>query len=184
MTKAISPEAIAKGLVHVYTGDGKGKTTAALGLALRALGWGGRVVMIQFIKGYADIGEARFASGTNGQFELVQFAVDETRFIGEDDLPARKEAAAQAMDSAKAAVTGGNFDVVILDEVNNAVHYKLVDVEEVLSLIAAKPAHVELVLTGRCAPQSIVDAADYVTEMRHVKHPYENGVQARRCIDY
>lgn len=171
-------------LVHVYTGDGKGKTTAALGLALRAMGWGARVCMVQFIKGYPDLGEVRIAEELSGRFTLRQFAVDESRFIGEAKVQARREAALAAMEWAEQAIASGEYDLVILDEINNALHYGLVDVDRALAMIERRPPHVELILTGRGAPLRIVEVADYVTEMNLVKHPFDRGIQARPGIDY
>jgi cob(I)alamin adenosyltransferase len=184
MTKGENDQKPQDGLVHVYTGAGKGKTTAALGVALRALGWGIRVCVVQFIKGYAEIGEARFANGLGDRLVLRQFAVDTTRQIDEAKLWERREAAAAAMEFAEEVVSGGQYGLVILDEINNALHYGLIDTDRVLALIANKPAHVELILTGRNAPKPIIDAADYVTEMELVKHPFQKGVRARKGIDY
>ncbi len=175
---------IERGLVHVYTGDGKGKTTAALGLAFRALGWGARVCMVQFIKGYPDIGEAHLAEDLGDRFVLRQFAVDPTRDIDEAEVKRRREQAEAAMEFAQQVVSGGEFDVVILDEINNACHYGLVDATQVVSMIHSRPANVELVLTGRNAPDAIIEQADYVTEFKLVKHPHQRGIQARRGIDY
>lgn len=173
-----------KGLVTVYTGPGRGKTTAALGLALRVLGWGGRVCVVQFIKGYPEIGEGRFAQQFGDRFVLKQFAIDPTPSIREEDLPKRRQAAEQALAYAEATVSGGEYDLVILDEINNALHYGLIPLPRVLELVRTKPAHVELVLTGRDAPPEIVQAADYATEMLLIKHPFEKGIPARRGVDY
>ena len=174
---------IENGLVSVYTGSGRGKTTAALGLALRVLGWGGSVCVVQFIKGYPEIGEARFAEEFGEKFALRQFASDSTPSIREDDVMARREAAEQALGYAESMVTSGEYDLVILDEINNALHYGLISLPRVLKLIDNRPRHVELVLTGREAPAEIIEAADYVTEMKLVKHPFEKGIAARRGID-
>ncbi len=173
-----------KGLVTVYTGPGRGKTTAALGLALRVLGWGGRVCVVQFIKGYSEIGEAKFAEQFGDRFVLKQFAVDLTRSISEKEVAGRREAAEEALVYAEGAVSGGEFDLVVLDEINNALHYGLIDLPRVLKLIESKPTHVELVLTGRDAPPELVHAADYATEMLLIKHPFEKGIPARRGVDY
>lgn len=175
---------IEPGLVHVYTGDGKGKTTAALGLALRVLGWGGRVCVVQFIKGYADIGEARFAANFGDRLVLRQFASDSTRAIGEQDVPKRREEVRAALEFAKQTIESGEYDLVILDEVNNALHYNLIDLADVIPLIDHRPPGTELVLTGRNAPNAIVRKADYVTSMDAVKHPYQQNRPARKGIDY
>lgn len=171
-------------MVHVYTGNGKGKTTAALGLALRALGWGARVCDIQFLKGYPEIGEAKIAESFPDRFVLKQFVLDVSRAIDEAKVLERAQAANEAMYYAEEVVSGGEFDVVILDEINNALHYGLIDQARVLRMIEGKPAHVELVLTGRDAPSQIIDAADYVTEMVLVKHPFQKGIGARKGVDY
>lgn len=173
-----------KGLVHVYTGDGKGKTTCALGLALRIMGWGGRVCVVQFIKGYLEIGEAKFSEAYPYQFTLKQFEIDSTRGITESEVAERKDSADRALRYALGVVFGGEYDLVILDEINNAMHYKLISVEDVMDLIAKKPAGTELVLTGRNAPEKIVQTADYVTVMQMEKHPYKKNIGARPGIDY
>jgi cob(I)alamin adenosyltransferase len=180
----VSDPLLESGLVSVYTGSGRGKTTAALGLALRVLGWGGRVCVVQFIKGYPEIGEACFADTFGDRFELRQFATDATPSIREDDVLQRRAAAEDALGYAELAVAGGKYDLVILDEINNALHYRLISPSRVLKLIQTKPEHVELVLTGREAPAEIIEAADYVTEMKQVKHPFEKGISARRGVDY
>jgi cob(I)alamin adenosyltransferase len=173
-----------KGLVTVYTGAGRGKTTAALGLALRVLGWGGRVCMIQFIKGYSEIGEVRFADQYGDRFEIRQFAIDLSPSIRQADVLQRREAAELALSYAETAISGGDYDLVILDEINNALHYDLISTQAVLAIVKGRPAHVELVLTGRDAPPEIIEAADYVTEMLHTKHPFQKGIPARRGVDY
>jgi len=175
---------IRKGMVHVYTGDGKGKTTAALGLALRALGWGAKVCDVQFLKGYPEIGEAKIVENFPGRFVLKQFIRDTSRSIDEVEVLERVRAANEAMGYAEKIVGGGEFDVVILDEINNALHYGLIDEARVLRVIESKPVHVELILTGRGAPSRIIDVADYVTEMVLVKHPFQKGIKARKGIDY
>ncbi len=175
---------IERGLVHVYTGDGKGKTTAALGLALRALGWGLRVMMIQYIKGYADLGEIKFAKEYGKNFAMHQFALDTSRDIPEEKVKARQAEVEKAMEFAEHAVNSGEYDLVILDELNVAIHYGLVDVKRVVELVEGKPASVELVVTGRNAPGQLAALADYVTESLMVKHPFEQGTMARPGIDY
>lgn len=172
------------GLVHVYTGSGKGKTTAALGVALRAMGWGARVCVVQFIKGYPDIGEAHFQKLLPDQFTLKQFAIDCSRSIGKEKVAQRQKSVKEALAFAEQVISGGEYDLVILDEINNAVHCGLIEVRRVLDLIKLKPTHLELILTGRNAAPEIVEAADYVTEMRGIKHPYEKGLPARKMVDY
>ena len=171
-------------MVHVYTGDGKGKTTAALGLALRALGWGLRVCFIQFVKGYPEIGEMKIAPAFDGRFEIHQFALDLSRDIDESKVLARRAAAEEAMRFAESAVASREYDLVVLDEINVAVHYGLIDAARVLSLISKKPKRVELVLTGRNAKQAIIEAADYASVISKFKHPYDRGALARKGIEY
>ena len=171
-----------RGLVQVYTGNGKGKTSAAFGLALRATGRGLKVYIIQFIKGGFDYGEL-YTVDKLPNLTLKAFGRGE--FI--TAKPPDKEdvrLAEQALQLAKQTVKSGKYDVIILDEVNVALTLKLIDLEEVLKLIQNKPNHVELVLTGRNAPVQVIDASDYVTEMREVKHPYSKGYQSRKGIEY
>ncbi|MCE5322586.1 cob(I)yrinic acid a,c-diamide adenosyltransferase [bacterium] len=173
-----------RGLVHVYTGEGKGKTTAALGIALRAAGWGLKVCIIQFIKGYSDIGEAVFARQFPDKLTLKQFAADSSRCIDKQKVSKRKRETENAMAYAEEIVSNDAFDLVILDEINNAAHCNLIGVSRILRLIANKPEHLELILTGRNAAPEVIEAADYVTEMKQIKHPFERGIQARKGIDY
>jgi cob(I)alamin adenosyltransferase len=140
--------------------------------------------VIQFIKGYPDIGEARFAQEFPERLTLKQFAIDLSRGIDERKVVQRRSEAEAAMLFAEEAMAGGDFDLIILDEINNALHYGLIDVSRLLTFIRTKPEHMEVILTGRSAPQEIIEAADYVTELRLVKHPYEQGVQARKGVDY
>jgi cob(I)alamin adenosyltransferase len=171
-----------RGLIQVYTGDGKGKTSAAFGLALRAVGRGLKVYVIQFIKGGFDYGEL-YVVERLPNFRLKAFG--RGKFVTafpptEDDVKLAKE----AFELAKEVVSGGEFDVVVLDEINVALHLKLIETEEVVDLIRRKPKHVELILTGRYAPSEVVELADLVTEMKEVKHPYTKGVSPRKGIDY
>jgi len=171
-----------KGLVEVYTGNGKGKTSAAFGLALRAIGRGLKVYIIQFIKGGFDYGELHILEKLPN-LELKAFG--RGRFItqkppGKEDIALAEE----ALTLAHGVVKSGEYDVVILDEVNVALSLKLISLDDVLELIKSKPKHVELVLTGRYAPEEIIEVADLVTEMTEVKHPFNKGYQARRGIEY
>jgi cob(I)alamin adenosyltransferase len=170
------------GLIEVYTGDGKGKTTAALGLAVRASGEGLRVYIIQFMKGWPHYGEL-VALQHQPNITLVQFGRPEfARREGPDPRDVRMAQAAwqHGLD----ILTAGKYDVVILDEINVALDYGLLSLDQVLALLDAKPPHVELVLTGRAAHPQIIERADLVTEMRSIKHPYDKGVKARRGIEY
>lgn len=168
------------GYVHVYTGDGKGKTTAALGLALRAAGAGLQVYIAQFIKGrhYCEL-DALAVHGD--RIALEQFG--RGCFIHRDPEPEDVEAARRGIERVRSVLEGGAHRLVILDEANVAVTKGLFSVADLLSLIDARPQNVELVITGRGAPPELVDRADLVTEMREVKHYYTSGVRARHGIE-
>jgi cob(I)alamin adenosyltransferase len=170
-----------KGLVQVYTGNGKGKTTASLGLALRAIGRGLKVYMIQFMKG-SKYGELLAAEKLES-FKIVQYG--RASFV-DKDKPAEIDIsyAREALEHAEKIITSGDYDLVILDEINVALNYKLIPLEKVIALISKKPRHVELLLTGRYAPKKLVELADLVTEMLDIKHPFTEGVLAREGIDY
>ena len=172
------PEA-RRGLIQVYTGDGKGKTTAALGLALRAAGQGMRVGFIQFIKG-ETCGEHRFVSRYH-PFEIVQMGGGGRR-AGSGDEPSA--AARHTLSYAREQMLSGRYDLLVLDEVLVAIRKGLITTQAVLDLMAARPDAVELVLTGRDAPPEIVARADLVTEMRLIKHPFQKGIAARAGIEY
>ena len=170
-----------EGFVQVYTGDGKGKTTASLGLVLRALGQGLRPAVLQFMKSDPTWGE--IVTLRKLGVPVVQCGLDHWVLKGEasdDDLAS----AAKGLERARALVLGGEHDVVILDELVTAVFFELVPLDAVLDLIAARPSAVELVITGRRAPEELIAAADLVTEMRPLKHYYDAGVKARRGIEY
>jgi len=175
-------ERLEKGLTQVYTGDGKGKTSAAFGLALRAIGRGLKVYVIQFIKGGFDYGELHIMHKLPN-FRLKAFG--RGKFITEMP-PTDKDVklAQEAFALAQEVVNSNEYDVVILDEINVALNMKLVGVDEVVDLIRNKPEHVELVLTGRHAPPEVIEAADLVTEMKEIKHPYTKGVPPREGIEY
>jgi cob(I)alamin adenosyltransferase len=171
-----------KGLVQVYTGDGKGKTSAAFGLALRASGRGLEICIIQFIKGGFDYGELhvvnRLPNVTLKAFGRGKFVTEKP--AKEEDIKLAEEALAMAQE----VVKSGKYDIVVLDEINVALKLDLIRLEKVLGLIKNKPKHVELVLTGRHAPSEIVEVADLVTEMKEIKHPFNKGYQARKGIEY
>jgi cob(I)alamin adenosyltransferase len=168
-----------KGYMQVYTGDGKGKTTAALGLALRALCAGGRVYFGQFMKGQ-DYSELKAAERFDG-LTLVQFG--DPHFIHGKPSPEDLAHARSGLLQIDEALASDCYDVVILDEANTAMSCELLSPREVLDVLARRPARIEVVLTGRGAPQEILDAADLVTEMREVKHYYKMGVDARVGIE-
>lgn len=171
-----------RGLVQVYTGNGKGKTTAAFGLALRALGHGWRVSILQFMKGDAKYGEvcamARFSGCTIAQFGRDTL-VDINHPTLEDLVLAQKGYSAIEHIFAK-----NDCDLLILDELNVAVTLKLLPEEEVVNLLKRRPLNMEVIITGRYAPKSILDCADLITEMLPVKHPYEVGIEPREGIEF
>ena len=170
-----------RGLIHVYTGDGKGKTTAALGMALRAAGHGWRTYIAQFMKGQ-DYGELQAAELLDGLLTIQQFG--QPTFVHVDQAtPEDVRMAQEGLDAARTAMLGGDYGLVVLDEVNVALFFKLLTVEDVLAFLDQKPPDVELVLTGRRVPQQILDRAHYVTDMREVKHPYQQGIVARKGIE-
>ena len=170
-----------KGYSHVYTGPGKGKTTAALGLGLRAAGAGLKVHMLQFMKGrrYSELDALEnipgFTFSQHGRDEFVNKEKPEQIDI---DL------AQQGFEYAKEIIKKEKYDLVILDEINVAVDFNLIDVDDVLEIVEGKPEKLELVLTGRYAHPKITRIADYVTEMLEIKHPYQHGVEARKGIDF
>jgi len=170
-----------QGCVQVYTGNGKGKTTAALGLALRAVGRGLKVCVFQFIKGGGPYGEHLIAEKLAPLFTIIQ--TGRPGWVNTKDITEDRRVAQEALLQAKELLTSGEYDLFICDEINGAVGFSLLDVEQVLELISLKPERVELVLTGRNAHERVIEAADLVTEMREVKHYYKAGVPARSCIE-
>jgi cob(I)alamin adenosyltransferase len=174
-----------RGLVIVYTGKGKGKTTAALGIVLRAVGHGYRVGMIQFIKGEWYYGELSSSKRLEPEFEMIAAGKG---FVGiiDDDHPIEdhQQAAKQALAVAREKLASGLYDVLILDEINYAVKLNLLSEQDILDLIASRPLKTTIVLTGNYAPEKVVQAADLVTEMREIKHPYQSGIKAKKGIDF
>ncbi len=177
-----SPASLSRGLVQVFTGEGKGKTSAALGIVLRALGHGLRVYIVYFMKGDYPYGER----GILSKLPNVKFDSFGGRgFLDPANItPDDKEQAGKALAAAREAMLSGNYDLVVLDEVNVATAFELIELDEVLELINDKPQNVELILTGRRADTEIIKLADVVTEMLKIKHPYDKGIKARKGIDY
>jgi cob(I)alamin adenosyltransferase len=170
-----------QGLVQIYTGEGKGKTTAALGLALRALGRNLKVYMLQFLKG-EDTGELHAGRLFGDNFVIEQTGLK--GFIHRGKInPADAHRAREALQAAKKILSGGEYDLVILDEINVALYFELISIHEVVQVLAARAPHVEVVLTGRYAPPELVEMADLVTEMKNIKHYYQAGVSAREGIE-
>ena len=173
------------GLVIVYTGNGKGKTTAALGMALRAVGHDYKVCMIQFIKGSWHYGEMSSSKKLEPEFELIAVGkgfvgiIDDTSPHSEHEKSAR-----EALRISKEKILSKKFDIVILDEINYAIDLSLVELNQVLDLIKLKPSNVTLVLTGNHAKDEIIQSADLVTEMKEIKHPFKSGIKAKKGIDF
>lgn len=174
-----------KGLVQVYTGDGKGKTTAALGLALRAVGYGYRVYIGQFLKG-THYGELDAIRKLAPQIIIQQYGSSQWIHLRETDKPAIADIkrAKAGLSKLSDALCSGDYDIVVADEIFVALHFKLLKLEDIIKLIKSKPRNVELVLTGRKAPPEIFEYADLVTEMREIRHPYQTGILARRGIEF
>lgn len=173
---------LSQGQIQVYTGNGKGKTTAALGLALRAAGRELMVCMIQFMKGGGPYGEHLAAPRLAPYLTIIQTG-REGWVNRENPDPEDKRLAGEALELAERTLAGGHYDLVILDEINSAVSFGLLSADQVLALIEKKPPAVELVLTGRNADERIIAAADLVTEMREIKHYYRAGVPSRIGIE-
>jgi len=173
------------GLVIVYTGKGKGKTTAALGIALRATSYRKKSCMIQFIKGSWHYGEMDSSKRLEPEFEMIAVGKGFVGII--DDKTSKeghKEIAREAIKISNEKIQSGNYDIVILDEINYAVNLDLISVNDVLNIIKLKPANVDLILTGNYAKDEIIDVADLVTEMREIKHPFQQGIKAKKGIDF
>lgn len=174
-----------EGLIIVYTGNGKGKTTAALGMVLRATGYNQKVCMIQFIKGSWHYGELDSAKRLAPEFELITAGKG---FVGIIDDTSPKEehekAGEDAIEISRKKILENIYDIIILDEVNYAINLGLVKLEDVLKLIKTKPKKLTLVLTGNHVKSEIVDIADLVTEMKEIKHPFKSGKKAKKGIDF
>ena len=176
---------VEKGLTIVYTGKGKGKTTAALGIALRATGYKKKICMIQFIKGSWHYGEMESSKRLEPEFEMVAIGKG---FVGIIDDKSPKEdhqkIAKEAIRISNEKIQSGKYDIVILDEVNYAVNLNLISLDDVLNLIKSKPENVDLVLTGNYAKEEVIEVADLVTEMKEIKHPFQKGIKAKEGIDF
>jgi len=169
-----------KSYIQVYTGDGKGKTTAALGLALRAVGANKKVYIGQFVKGmkYSELNSLKKFFP---QIIVKQYGLD--CFIYNEPTQKDIEIAEFGLEEIKNIINSGNYDLVIMDEANIATYYKLFSVEELVEVIKNRPEHVEIVITGRNADKKLIEIADLVTEMKEIKHYYSQGVQARVGIE-
>lgn len=174
-----------RGFVIVYTGEGKGKTTAALGLALRALGRGWKVLVVQFMKGTWHYAELDSAQRLAPDLEIVPMGKGFYRILDDHYAEADHRAAAlAALQFAREKMDSGEYDLLVLDEINNVVSTGLLPLDAVTAFLDARPAELNVVLTGRGAAPALVERADYVTEMREVKHPYQKGILAQKGIDF
>jgi cob(I)alamin adenosyltransferase len=175
---------IRKGLIIVHTGPGKGKTTAAMGTALRAVGNGMRVLMLQFLKGSWHYGELDAVQAFGDKFVMKQMGRGFVKVGGAETDPEDIRLVEEAWNEARTAILSGEWDLVVLDEINYAISYGMLDPAKVVETLKQKPEHVHVILTGRNAHPTIVESADTVTEMKQVKHAYEKGVMAQRGIEY
>ena len=173
-----------RGLIMVNTGPGKGKTTAAMGTGLRAVGNGLKVLMLQFLKGSWHYGELDAVKAFGDNFVMKQMGRGFVKVGGAETDPEDVRMVEQAWAEAQEAIVSGKWDLVILDEINYAISYKMLDPAQVVETLKHKPERVHVILTGRNAHPTIIELADTVTEMKQVKHAYEKGVMAQRGIEY
>lgn len=173
-----------RGLLIVFTGNGKGKTSAAMGVALRAVGQGLRVLMIQFIKGSWHYGELDSSKMLNGQFEIRPMGRGFVKVGTEKPDPEDVRLVEEAWKTGVEAMHSGNYDLVIFDEINYAVNYGMLPISHVIADLAARPEHLHVICTGRNAHSDLVEAADLVSEIKEIKHPFHKGILAQRGIDY
>jgi cob(I)alamin adenosyltransferase len=170
-----------KGYVQVYTGDGKGKSTAAIGQAIRAAGAGWKIFFAQFVKGqmYSEI---KIIREKLPEIEIAQFGRD--CFIKKEPDPEDYERARRGFNTVKEKIASGQYNLIVLDEINIAIYYELIGLNEVLELINNKPEPLELIITGRKAPKEIIEVADLVTEMKEIKHYFTKNIKAREGIEF
>ncbi len=179
------PKMEKKGLIVVYTGDGKGKTTAALGMCIRAAGYKKKVKIIQFIKGTWHYGELDGIKLLSEYVDLEQLGKGFVGIIDDkEDISTHIKAAKKTLEKSREEMLSGKWDILILDEINVALGLKLIELEDVLELLNQKPEDLHLVLTGRNAPQEIIDRSDLATEMREIKHPFQQGILAQQGVDF
>lgn len=174
-----------KGLILVHTGDGKGKTTAGLGLALRAWGSGLRVLILQFIKGgwkYGELEAIERLGQLDGRIEIRPLGLGLMR--SDEDREKHIRAAAKALQESERMMVSGQYDLIIFDEINYAVKFGLISLDDVLALLDKKPEKLHVLLTGRDARPELIERADLVTEMKLVKHPYQQGIKAQLGIEF
>jgi len=174
----------AKGLIMVFTGHGKGKTTAAMGMAFRAAGHGHKILMIQFIKGSRENGELHAVEKLSLCFRIVPMGRGFIRFDQKSPDEEDRKAVREAWKFSREMIDSREFQMIILDEINNAIDYGLLPVGEVLEALKKKPEGLHLVLTGRNACPEIMEAADLVTEMKEIKHPFHRGTRAQKGVEF
>lgn len=173
-----------KGLVIVYTGDGKGKTTAALGMALRAAGHGKKILIIQFIKSFKRYGELKFVKKYDCGIEIKTMGKGYVKIKGDRfPLEEHKKAARKALEFARDQILSKKYHMVVLDEINIALDKKLIPITDVADLIRQKPPDLHLVLTGRGAPKKLIGLADLVSEVKEIKHPFRKGIPAQKGVE-
>ena len=170
-------------MIQVYTGNGKGKTTASLGLCFRASGHGFRSKIFFFMKGFIEYGELGASQKTGGLIEVEQCG--RASFVSKENPdPVDVRMAREGFAKAVEAIRSGEYDIVVLDELNVALDFKLIDLDAVLDLLDDMPEGLELIITGRYAPEEILERADLITEMREIKHYYQKGVESRKGIEF
>ena len=175
---------VCRGLIIVNTGPGKGKTTAAMGTALRAVGQGMTVLMLQFLKGSWHYGELDAVKAFGDNFVMKQLGRGFVKVGGAEPDPEDVQMVEAAWNESREAILSGKWDLIVLDEINYAISYGMLDPVKVVETLKQKPEMVHVILTGRNAHPTIIELADTVTEMRQVKHAYEKGVEAQRGIEY
>lgn len=174
-----------KGFIIVYTGNGKGKTTAALGLCVRAVGQNKKIGIIQFVKSDWEYGELIGVKQLSPEIDIQTLGAGCVGIMGDDKhIEEHREAANRTLDAAKKAIKSDKYDILILDEINVAVSLGLITTSEVLELLKNKPVNLNVVLTGRNAPDELIELADLVTEMKEIKHPFQKDIPARKGIDF
>jgi cob(I)alamin adenosyltransferase len=183
-SEAASPESSRRGLILINTGPGKGKTTAALGTAFRAAGTGMRVLILQFLKGSWHYGELDSAKLLGPDFVIKQLGKGFVKVGGAETDPADLKMVEDAWAESAEAILSGDWDLIVLDEINYAIGYKMLDAEAVADVLRRKPEMLHVILTGRNASPILVELADTVTEMREVKHAYQKGILAQRGIEF
>ncbi|MBI3794739.1 MAG: cob(I)yrinic acid a,c-diamide adenosyltransferase [Nitrospinae bacterium] len=172
-----------QGLTVIFTGNGKGKTSSALGVVFRALGHGFKCKIIQFIKANKETGEYKFLQKLSPEVEIIQFGLGFT-WLKDHTKEEHLNAVAEGLKSAKADLASGKYQLVVLDEILYAIRDKLLSLEDVVALVKSRPPETHLILTGRDAPKELVELADMVTSMEPIKHPMARGIPAQKGLDY